>query len=515
MYSPVLFKLWSLADTLLESVIVIIRNMAATTTLEPVSNYYGTNGYTPLVPSISQSDSPLSRIANTESLPLSSSSAVSSRNGGPQGVVDSQKFTSGTTIGLAIGLPVGIFCLGLVLFLSLSRMKQKFTISRKKSVDSTRLRSPNNGQGLFSRKRYGTNSQYGQEYAYEKSLPFADSSTIQYKVSRSRPQHILTPEVSKLRDKSTSLEGLSIKDDVDVLLYSKPPNIYHIKSEMPSTNNLPGEKLGLSASSPGRRPKPADLELPMHKWRYESPLSSWFLRNSTYLAGEEVDAAPNSAANTGTIVTPTVQLKQLKILSRINKEYVGGSQLMENEKSPILELEPNSEDEEELGTDDIESSTGPKLTKVSSSAFYATVIPGTENKNPFKYLHESQKEERKARRESILGLQSQETTEKKLSPLTPGKDLKSDSSKRLQIGRVYRAVQDYQAVLADEINIQIGEFALILATHTDGWCLVEKCTEDGTSKSYLKTGHIATSANDQGYLNSDRGIIPGDCLNDL
>lgn len=489
--------------------------MTATTTLEPVSNYYGTNGYTPLVPSISQSDSPLSRITNTKGLPLSSSSAVSSRNEGPQGVVDSQKFTSDTTIGLAIGLPIGIFCLGLALFLSLSRMKQKFTINRKKSVDSTRLRSPNNDQGLFSRVRYGTNSQYGQEYAYEKSLPFADSSTIQYKVSKSRPQHILTPEVSKLRDKSTSLEGMSVKDDVDILLYSKPPNIYHIKSEMPSTNNLPGEKLGLSASSPGRRPKPTDLELPMHKWRYESPLSSWFLRNSTYLAGEEGDAAPNSAANTGTIVTPTVQLKQLKILSRINREYAGGSQLMENEKSPILELEPNSEDEEELGTDDIESSTGPKLTKVSSSAFYATVIPGTENKNPFKYLHESQKEERKARRESILGLQSQETTEKKLSPLTPGKDLKSDSSKGLQIGHVYRAVQDYQAVLADEINIQIGEFALILATHTDGWCLVEKCTEDGTSKSYLKTGQIATSANDQGYLNSDRGIIPGDCLSDL
>ncbi|GAV48552.1 hypothetical protein ZYGR_0K00570 [Zygosaccharomyces rouxii] len=497
--------------------------MSATTTLEPVSNYDGTDGYTPLVPSMTQSDPPLSRMVSTKgspspsSSPSSSSSAVSSTDRGLQGVVDSQKFTSGPTIGLAIGLPVGVFCLGLALFLGLSKMRQKLTINRRKSVQSTTLPTATSDQGWFSRVMYGTDSQYGQEYAYEKSLPFADSSTIQYKVSKSRPQHILTPKAPKLRDEFTSLEGMSIKDDVDALLYSKPPNIYHIQSEMPSTNNLPGEKLGLSVSSPSKRPKPANLELPLHKWRYESPLSSWFLRNSTYLAGDEADAAPDGGANAGTILTPTVQLKQLKILSRINKGYADGSQLMENEKSPILEKPAhNSEDETESRTNDMASSIGTQLVKRPSSAFYGTITSGTKNRNPFKHPNENKMEERKTRRESILGFPLQEVTDKKPLPLTPGKDVRSDySSERLQMGHVYKVVQDYKAMLADEIDIQVGEFALILATHTDGWCLVEKCTEDGTSKSYLKTGQTVTNANDRGYLNSDRGIIPGDCLDDL
>lgn len=432
-------------------------------------------------------------------------------------MVDSQKFTSGATIGLAVGLPVGVFCLGLALFLGLSSMRKKLALNRRKSTDSTTLESDDDDRGWLSKVMYGNGSQYGQEYIYEKSLPLADSSTIQYKVSKSKPQHILTPKAPKLRDDSTSLEGMSVRDDIDALLYSKPPNIYHIQSEMPSASNLPGEKLGFSVSSPSKRPKPADLELPLHKWRYESPLSSWFLRNSTYLGDDEFG---DGAANAETIVTPTVQLKQLKILSRINKDYANGSQLLENEKCPILEKsQHNSQENTPLGNGIAPTSSSYAQTgSAPLSVLYGTVNSSELEKNPFGHPHNHQNnndKERKGRRESISGHDLQKITDEKSLPLTPGNDFKNTSHAKSEVGHVCKVAQNYKAILADEIDIQIGEFVLILATHTDGWCLVEKCTEDGTSKSYLKTGETATDANDKHYLNGDRGIVPGDCLNDV
>lgn len=504
--------------------------MEARNTLEPVANYHGTDGYTPLVPSVTHSYTPLSRASSTKSSSPSSASSsassssasasssptLSSTDRGLQGMVDSQNFTSGSAIGLAIGLPVGVFCLGLALFLGLSIMRQKLSIKRKKSTDSATLASKESDQGWFSRAMYGNKNEYGPEYTFEKSLPLADSSTIQYRVSKSKPQHILTPKASKLRDEFTSLEGRSLNDDVDTLLYSSPPNIYHIQSEMPSTNNLSGEKRGLSSESPNKRPKPADLELPLHKWRYESPLSSWFLRNSTYLAGDEVDNHPNNVADADTILTPTVQLKQLKILSRINKDYANGSQLMENERSPIIEKsERNSQDEIGSATNETGLSAIAPRTPRLSSVSYGTTMSNTKNNNPFRDPYQINEEDRKDRRDSLLRLQLQDIDGKKPLPVTPGKDLRSDFSESIHVGHVYKVVQGYKAVLADEIDIQIGEFVLILATHTDGWCLAEKCTEDGTSKTYLKTGDTGANVNDKSYLNSERGIIPGDCLDDV
>ena len=40
--------------------------------------------------------------------------------------------------------------------------------------------------------------------------------------------------------------------------------------------------------------------------------------------------------------------------------------------------------------------------------------------------------------------------------------------------------------------------------------LIEKCTEDGTTKSLLKNKNIDIA--DKLYLNDDRGIVPGKCL---
>lgn len=479
--------------------------MSANTTLEPVSNYRGTDGYTPMVPSASQTDSPVTHVI-TRTL----NSSQTATNLELQDMVGSQKFTSGYTIGLAIGLPVGLFFLGLIMFLCLSRLRKKATLTRRRMVGSAPISGDGRShRGWFTGLTYSCDRREEDIFAPEKRLPLADSSTIQYRVSKSNPHHILTPKAPVCRDGSTTLEGMSVRNDVDTLLYTKPPNIYHIRSEVPSTNTLPTDTPSLSSSSPNNRPRPPNLDLPLHKWRYESPLSSWFLRNSTYLGDEEEQINGN-----GTIVTPTVQLKQLKILSRINKNYADESQLMENEKSPILEktmYEDESEDEPELC-----APSGIQVARKPSLVVYGTVNSGTTISHPFSNSKIKVKRQRKERRQSKLGHHLQEVSEHKPLPLTPKKVSVKAKSEKLEVGHVYRVIQEYRGCLADEIDIAVGEFVLILATHTDGWCLVEKCTEEGTSKSLMKTDERSlVDANDKNYLNNDRGIVPGDCLDEL
>lgn len=87
-------------------------------------------------------------------------------------------------------------------------------------------------------------------------------------------------------------------------------------------------------------------------------------------------------------------------------------------------------------------------------------------------------------------------------PLTP--TTKSNEDPSIQLGRTYTVIQDYEPRLTDEISISLGEKVKILATHTDGWCLVEKCTP--------RNGRVHVSIDDKRYLNEDRGIVPGDCL---
>ena len=64
-------------------------------------------------------------------------------------------------------------------------------------------------------------------------------------------------------------------------------------------------------------------------------------------------------------------------------------------------------------------------------------------------------------------------------PLTPNSKYNGEAS--VQLGKTYTVIQDYEPRLTDEIRISLGEKVKILATHTDGWCLVEKCnTQKGS-----------------------------------
>lgn len=414
----------------------------------------------------------------------------------------SSKSTAGLTIGLAIGLPVGLFCLGLFVFLFCFYWKDS-------AIESRGIKLHGDGEHM-NEKGWLPNMMYGDKdfddnssYLNVKRLP-SMSSKIQYKISRPRPQHILTPKAPLCRDSHE--DAMVVNDDVDTFLYSRPPNIYHIDSKMPSTNNLvSGSKMSTSHPSSSDSP----LRKPSGKWSYQSPLSRWFLRSSTYL--QDGLTLPMS------IKTPTVQLKQLKILSRFNKEYADSCQFLDDEKSPILDKmddgSPHYQDSvpSVLGTEE-------EIGQKSSSVLYGTIDPQTfevrEGVNPHdKSVRldpvptnlDKGNRKRKERRQSRLRQHLKQVSEVKPLPVIP----KRKSDGRFQLGRVYKVVRQYTARLPDEISIDSGEYVKMLASHTDGWCLVEKCNADGDSNF---KGDDKKDINDKSYLNDDRGIIPGDCL---
>ncbi|QLL31207.1 hypothetical protein HG536_0B00680 [Torulaspora globosa] len=432
--------------------------------------------------------------------------------GVPLGTFDSNATSaSGLTIGLAIGLPVGLFCLGLLVFLFYFYWRGSVLESSAVASGSREAENHMNEKSWLPNLIYGgRDADDNSSYLNVKRLPSV-SSKIQYRISRAAPQHILTPKAPLCRESHG--DPLAVNDEVDTFLYSRPPNIYHIDSKMPSTNNLAnGSKVSVngphSISSSTGEVNP--LRRASRKWSYQSPLSRWFLRSSTYL--QDGLTLPMS------IKTPTVQLKQLKILSRINKEYANSWQFVDDEKSPILDRMDDCSDEQGSLPSAMDGD-GCAIQK-PSSGIYGTIDPQTFEVRdeamggdrslklgPAPSNIEKGGKNRRQRRQSRLRQHLQQISNVKPLPVIPKST--SGSHGRFQIGRVYKVVQEYKARLTDEICIEAGEFVKMLATHTDGWCLVEKCTKDGVTESICED---RKDINDKSYLNDDRGIIPGDCL---
>lgn len=67
----------------------------------------------------------------------------------------------------------------------------------------------------------------------------------------------------------------------------------------------------------------------------------------------------------------------------------------------------------------------------------------------------------------------------------------SKSNTSIQVGEIYTAARDFEPQLADELRLRRGEQVLILATHSDGWCLVKRL---------------------ENREDTCRGVIPGTCL---
>lgn len=446
------------------------------------------------------------------------------------------KSTSASTIGLSIGLPIGIFCFGLLVLLCYFYVRRN-SMSISNTPMSATIPSEEGGPHRHSNWFSRLFRQPGTEHKNTYSGPNRDlekyndtqwiagdnmTSKIQYKISKPIiPQHILTPKKTVKKpyawsNKNVSLDpsanGREEEKFVDKFLYSKPPNIFHIESKMPSFSDLPSQK---TVSSNRKHPlKTAD------KWNYESPLSRWFLRGSTYFK--------DYALSKSSLKTPTAapQLKQMKILSRISKGYLNESDILQDERSPILEyhntaLHPNSSLNDVGNTTPDSQVTSYRISNIdlitakSNSVIYGTIgqqtleVNDRINGNNSISKHEmviptisKPHKKRKKRRQSKMYQQLQYLSRSKPLPLTPTSKSNGDSS--IQLGRTYTVIQDYEPRLTDEISISLGEKVKILATHTDGWCLVEKCAP--------RNGPVHVSIDDKRYLNEDRGIVPGDCL---
>ncbi|EDO19127.1 hypothetical protein Kpol_2000p95 [Vanderwaltozyma polyspora DSM 70294] len=404
--------------------------------------------------------------------------------------------SSGKTIGLAIGLPVGIVCLLLCILLFLYLKKDYFHKSTK-VVSPTESNKPIQSN-WFNKCLYSSKpTESNEEYINEKRLPFTGnmSSKVQYKISKDKSQHILTPKKSVAIPFGNPNFDKSIETvDVEKLLYTEPPNIHHIPSTFPSMENIVNTKLTKKHSESGS-------DAILTNWKYESPLSRWFLRGSTYLEDPEAQLYNETP-------TSTVQLKRLKILSRIHKEYVDLEKL-ENERSPILATSDNYFSGSESKHDAASSSS----VKRPTSAIYGTIGVQTlelgENQNRVKVIKigsvpEDKKRGKKNSKKKRMKIK------KHLEYLSHIKPLPLTPKTKYKIGDIKQVVEQYEARLTDEIDLKVGEYVKILATHTDGWCLLEKCTGNGTAIS--KYHLVDVDVTDKRYLNDDRGIAPGRCI---
>ena len=228
--------------------------------------------------------------------------------------------------------------------------------------------------------------------------------------------------------------SLSTEEDeilqVDTFLYKNPPKIKKITSVFSSNKSTPTTNNNISQTRKNKKlPKKLDLdntninnnnnnnnvETIQSKWSYRSPLSKWFLRDSTYLQ--------HSLPTTPVEQTLSVDLKTLQLPSEKRKQKninIKDSSISNNGKPKVRNH-----------LIDINSMGNIKLFQ-----------------KPLPNLPIEQ--------ETRLSLLKGDFEE-----ITP---LARDS--------LYMVTRDYKPQLLDELEIHIGECVKVLSTHSDGWALV-------------------------------------------
>lgn len=495
---------------------------------------YGNNTTTD---TINPSSSP-TQIVTTLSSHTSSAIRLSNLSNEPKSV-------SGKIIGLSIGLPIGIFCLGLLIFLIYFYfIKNSILISNPpvSATDGLKSSKSNWFNNLFNIDSYGNgdarngnnrsgNAYYDLEKNTKENILWpsdnAIESRIQYNIGlKDKYNHVLTPEYAHTEPPFSRHDSA----DINTFLYSKPPNIYRIGSQLPSRNDLSNDQASTNDNEKQM------IDDPSGKWEYNSPLSKWFLRSSTYF--KERNITSPSLTDLASKLTPTVQLKHLKILNRVKQNYVSTPIGYEDERSPILDKSkpqishiiegelndshgslllpsPSSSDhyeEAQKRKSFIYDSIGPQTLKGNGErpiTVTLSSVPPDRKKTKTKKQHH----------DKIDAL----SYDKEL-PLTPShllntaEQMKEEKEETFEIesGKIYKVIRPYSPRLTDEISISAGEYVRVIVTHNDGWCLVEKCTMDGTSKSLLYSLEDVSQGKvdnkEKKYLNDDRGIIPGECL---
>ncbi|CCH58305.1 hypothetical protein TBLA_0A05120 [Henningerozyma blattae CBS 6284] len=458
--------------------------------------------------SITTSTSSASMIFNQTASPSAAFEQVSGKpNSGNSGIV-----------GLAIGLPIGIFCICLILVMLYFYFKKSH--AQKMSQFYSPRNINNNSQtphsNWISEFLYGNNTPLysskglypmtGKDWAPHEGV----SAKIKYHISQPviPEEHIQSPRdiISKEKNK-----------EINQNMYLN--NTSHISKKFIRTpRTITGQYL----------PSELPLELEKTEESLDMTMARWFQNGTTYIKNYSF-ALPTA------LKTPTIQLKKMNFLNNIEKGFVDlEKDQYYDERSPILsEADTNipSKYDSLFKNDNISSlEVSTKHESITYGTIKEQVLEIATPKNAkMGHLIDTniidvknipKKKKKSKRRKKYL--------ESKPLPLTPNSKLIKDNNDNnnnsefkeikksivgtdeFKPGAVCRVVEEYSPILKEEIHLYVGEFVKILTTHTDGWCIVEKCHFDGSTKTLINFEKTDISGMD--YLNEDRGIVPGKVL---
>lgn len=387
-------------------------------------------------------------------------------------------------IGLSVGLSIGLF---LLFFLGYFAFYRSTTIKSRIRWLTRRYKSPDHK--LQTDDTFQTIEQnldkdgkihcpYGNPYAH------SDDLTMSFKISKviRSSFHVKTPSQTyasnsfrKHEDEAPSRRqplGDSQTKLVDRFLYSKPPRLCHISSQLHSKNSSLE-----SVESLGN----------LKKWNYSSPLSKWFLRSSTYLVQSNSASPQNGSEDERSSVLNNTKIPKLfnnknGTFSRINKKL-----------SVIKDIQPK---------------TKFKLERIDGDTFCEVkrkkqlgMLKNLEMKQTFSRLSKHLDEIALCKplfsepSKKHKATEHNEQTLKNVRTSTYGETL-----------TMYEVTREYKPRLFDELYIIPGEYITVLATHTDGWCLVERA-------NYFE--RMTSNIDGKDYLNSNRGIVPMECLEQI
>ncbi|AGO10816.1 AaceriAFR699Cp [[Ashbya] aceris (nom. inval.)] len=362
----------------------------------------------------------------------------------------SDEKSSKTIIGLSIGLPIAIFIVSSALIICFFRYRntsrhQDESKPARWAVEpkSAKLQRPSS-LDLEKEPLDG-------EHQDDRSIYNISAKKVQ-------PPHVLTPDKAAINPDSSDSDTM-----IEKYLYG---------------NSDAGSKI----MEPQERAK----------WTYESPLSRWFLTKSVYQPFSSLEM------NSGTteIKTPTVPLKTLRLLTKVRREQAPNPQTavyspfgQQPKYAPAVLMATTYNHQ----ASDFKPPPGIAATeKVSSTTSKMTaLLPWSDTP-----LNETQSDKDQSygfSPELRPGAFSQSTPDMPSPPPTADGDL-------------CVVIKPFSPRLLDEIELNIDEQVRVLARHTDGWCLVEKCD---SAKSPDSDSDNISAPN---YLNERRGIVPQMCL---
>lgn len=375
-------------------------------------------------------------------------------------------------LGLSIGLPIGVGVLFAIMLYFFVRNKLSRT-NFSKAIGRSETHTDN-----FSSLDQAWIDLEGITKHTDHNFSATKSSSGTVSNAITQDSHIRTPQMAHCplatADNNLPRNGSNLFADADNYLYSHPPNIYSIDSSISMLN-----------AEPEIRPNYFKDQKKKNSWKYNSPLSKWFLRSSLYLQCSSenltnISSLPNVKCSN--ILTSVVE-------SCVDKPEITEQYVEETYLGSLTESSINT-----LSVNDVKSKEANKLNEITGPCLKKPAITLSGLELPINPNYKKNRKKAQMRLRTHLDY----LAKTKPLPLTPT----SSAIVKLKAGIQYRVREEYVPSLSDEIHVTVGETVRVLASHNDGWALVERI-EASDGKRLVSSGS---------YINENRGIIPNKCL---